>query len=149
MVLQLPGLVKRGGVWTYRKSIPQKLRPIVGAREIWRSLGTADETVALTRFRRVKQDVERVIAEAMAGETSPSVAAYKAMEGWTPEQEQRQESIDVPREMATDGKATPAQRAVLDSLVTGGDGDKPPVARASQTTIGKTALRMCSGRERR
>jgi len=42
MVLKLAGLVKRGDVWTYRKVVPPKLWSIVGAREIWRSLGTDD-----------------------------------------------------------------------------------------------------------
>jgi CheY-like chemotaxis protein len=46
MVLRLPGLVKRGDVWIYRRIVPPKLRSIVGASEIKRTLGT-DASTAL------------------------------------------------------------------------------------------------------
>jgi integrase len=57
MVLKLAGLVKRGGVWTYRKRVPPKLRSVIGAREIWRSLGTADLDEAQERWRAVRAEV--------------------------------------------------------------------------------------------
>jgi integrase len=63
MVLKLAGLVKRGGVWTYRKRVPPKLRPVVGAREIWRSLGTADLDQAQEWWRAVRSEVARSFAD--------------------------------------------------------------------------------------
>jgi hypothetical protein len=30
----------RGGRWTFRAYVPEELRPIIGKREIWKSLGT-------------------------------------------------------------------------------------------------------------
>jgi integrase len=59
--MTLDGLTKRGGVWTYRKVIPPKLRAAMGAREIWRSLDTGNETVALIRYAKVKSQVDQML----------------------------------------------------------------------------------------
>ena len=62
-VLKLPGLVLRGGVWTFRRVVPEKLRPVVGAREIWRSLGTADLDLAQARWKVAREEVARSFTE--------------------------------------------------------------------------------------
>src|SRR5688572_11862705 len=59
MVLKLAGLVKRGDVWVYRKVVPPQLRSLIGATEIWRSLGTDDLDQAQERWREVRAEVDR------------------------------------------------------------------------------------------
>lgn len=70
MVLKLAGLVKRGGVWTYRKRVPSKLRSLVGAREVWRSLGTGNLDEAQERWRAVRAEVARSFADGVPCPTS-------------------------------------------------------------------------------
>jgi len=78
MLIHVAGLVKRGGVWQYRKTIPAKLRPVLGQREIIESLRTGDAVLAQARYLAVHARVERLLAEATAG-ASPNVAAYTAI----------------------------------------------------------------------
>lgn len=82
--MTLDGLIKRGEVYIYRRVVPEALRAIMGKREIKVSLGTADEAVAVARWRKVSTEVNVKLAEAMAGRLSPAVAGYKAVEKWTP-----------------------------------------------------------------
>ena len=77
MLVHMVGLVKRGGVWQYRRTIPPKLRPVLGQREIIESLRTGDDVLAQAKYREVHARVERLLAEATAG-ASPTVAAYTA-----------------------------------------------------------------------
>ena len=56
MMLRMNGLVKRGGVWQYRRRVPANLQPLIGAREIRLSLATSDLGTAQTRWRFVSID---------------------------------------------------------------------------------------------
>ena len=40
MLVRMNGLVKRGGMWQYRREVPPRLRSIIEQREVERSLGT-------------------------------------------------------------------------------------------------------------
>lgn len=56
----------RGGRWTFRAYVPEELRPIIGKREVWKSLGTIShrEAVRLSHIESVKADA--LFAEARA-----------------------------------------------------------------------------------
>lgn len=60
------GLFCRGGRWTFRAYVPEELRPIIGKREIWKSLGAVShrEAVRLSHVETVKTDA--LFAEARA-----------------------------------------------------------------------------------
>ena len=77
MVMRMDGLVKRGGVWVFRRRVPDRLRLVIGTREVRRSLKTGDERVALSRWASVKADVDRIFAEAERGVKSPSRLATR------------------------------------------------------------------------
>jgi hypothetical protein len=57
-------LIRRGGVWTFRVRVPDKLRSVVGKREIWKSLGGVShaEAARLARIESVR--VDSLFAEA-------------------------------------------------------------------------------------
>jgi hypothetical protein len=74
MFLRLPGLVKRGEVWIYRRAVPPRLRSVVGASEIKRTLGTDDLDVAQERCRAVRAEVERSLTEGVPTSSSLSFA---------------------------------------------------------------------------
>ena len=82
MLVRMNGLVKRGGVWQYRREVPLRLRSIIGSREVKRSLGTGNLQAAQRRWQTVKAEVDRLFAEAEASLKNPSLAAYKAVEDW-------------------------------------------------------------------
>lgn len=82
MLLRMNGLVKRGGVWQYRREVPSRLRSIIEQREVKRSLGTGDLQAAQRRWQAVKAEVDRLFAEAEAALKNPSIAAYRAVEEW-------------------------------------------------------------------
>ena len=48
MMVRMDGLVKRGGVYQFRRAVPS-VRSVIGKREWTESLDTADESVARTR----------------------------------------------------------------------------------------------------
>ena len=73
MMLKVNGLVKRGGVYLFRKMVPEKLRPIVGKREWKVSLGTNDLATAQRRLPAVAAEVERAFKEAEADKMNPTV----------------------------------------------------------------------------
>src|SRR5688572_24378565 len=64
MMIRMEGLVKRGGVWSYRRMVPQRLRSVLQCREIKRTLDTPDLNAAQRRWATVNADVERMFAEA-------------------------------------------------------------------------------------
>jgi integrase len=82
MLVRMKGLVKRGGVWLYRREVPKRLRPIIGNREVKRTLGTGDLNAAQRRWQTVNAEVDRLFKEAEAAVKNPSIAAYKAVEDW-------------------------------------------------------------------
>lgn len=59
-----PGLQKRGGRYSIRVRVPNRLRPIVGKREITKALGTADKREALARLHPARTEVERLFRAA-------------------------------------------------------------------------------------
>lgn len=63
-MVKVPGLSRRGGVWQFRVRVPDKLREIIGKREIVKSLGDVShaEATRLTRIERMEAD--RLFAEA-------------------------------------------------------------------------------------
>lgn len=82
MVLKLAGLVKRGDVWIYRKVVPPQLRSIIGAREIWRSLGTGDLDQAQERWREVRAEVGRSLHE---GRRVPAATEFSIKSSASPQ----------------------------------------------------------------
>ena len=42
-------MLRRGGIWTVRVHVPVDLRPLIGRREVWRSVGTSYCREALLR----------------------------------------------------------------------------------------------------
>jgi hypothetical protein len=82
MVVSMEGLVKRGTVFIYRRDVPKRLRGIIGKREIKLSLDTSDLGVAERRWSSVKAKVDQMLAEAEKGLHSPTVGAYKVLQGW-------------------------------------------------------------------
>jgi hypothetical protein len=85
MLVRMNGLVKRGGVWQYRRAVPQRLRSIIWTHEVKRSLGTSDLQAAQRRWQTEKAAVDRLFAEAEASLKNPSVAAYRVVEEWRQE----------------------------------------------------------------
>jgi hypothetical protein len=88
MMVRVYGLVKRGGVYIYRREVPSRLRSLIGKREWKVSLGTSDLVVAQRRTVSVAADVERVIQEAEAGQKNPAVLAYRVGQEWKAQQAQ-------------------------------------------------------------
>lgn len=71
-------LVLRGNRWTFRVSVPEDIRQIVGKREIWKSLGVIShqEAVRLSHIESVK--VDALFAEArkkLAGRSTNDAGA--------------------------------------------------------------------------
>src|SRR5579864_8687340 len=66
-VARQPRLLRRGGRYTLRVKVPQHLRPILGKREIWQSLGTGDHRIALKRLRLGSAEVDALFADAERG----------------------------------------------------------------------------------
>ena len=53
-----PRLMRRGGQYSLRAKVPDELKPIIGKREIWQSLKTADHRLALKRVRVASVEVD-------------------------------------------------------------------------------------------
>jgi len=84
-MLRMDGLVKRGGVYQFRRDVPLRLRSAIGKREWTESLDTTDKNVAQTRWKVVNERVKQVFREAEAGVKSPAVVGYKAVQAWRDE----------------------------------------------------------------
>ena len=104
MVVRMNGLVKRRGIWQYRRMVPLRLRSIIGSREVKRSLGTADLEAAQRRWQTEKTAVDRLFAEAEAALKHPSQAAYRAVEEWR--QDRATRPVDDDAEEALDHHLT-------------------------------------------
>jgi integrase len=138
MLVRMNGLVKRGGVWQYRRMVPQRLRSIIGSHEVKRSLGTGDLQAAQRRWQTVKAEVDRLFAEAEAAVKNPSIAAYKAVEEWRqlraqrPAMEGEEDALDAHLTMLLErNNLDPHQRAVLEGLLRRQDNDgadNPPLS---------------------
>jgi Domain of unknown function (DUF6538) len=76
---RMSGLVKRGGVYIFRRRVPHRLREVIGTHEVKCSLGTGDLKVAHVRWTVKKAEVDRLFAEAEKSLVNPSVAAYKVV----------------------------------------------------------------------
>src|SRR5687767_593915 len=172
MMVRMEGLIKRGGVWIYRRMVPAKLRPIIGAREIKRTLGTSDERAAKARWSAIKADVDRQLAEAeRALTTNPNVAAYKAIEAAKLDRARRplppvdenfpeDEDDHIDRHITTlldRGDVEPSRRVVLEAYLRrreDGDKDNPPLSivfdrwRAERQPPGKTWEEWATARRR-
>jgi len=61
-----PYLTRSGkrGIYNYRRSVPRELRPLLGKREIVRTLGTADREAAMPAYYRVAAEVEQLFSDA-------------------------------------------------------------------------------------
>ena len=143
MLVPMPGLVLRSGVYIYRRAVPPRLRSIIGKREWKFSLATADLAVAQRRLSTIAADVEREIKEAEAGRRNPAVLAYRAVQDWKQESAQRpadpdaEEALDL--HLSTlleddDGlggkKLDKGQRTVIEALLRRHDddgADNPPL----------------------
>jgi hypothetical protein len=142
MLVQMPGLVLRGGVYIYRRAVPPHLRSIIGKREWKFSLGTGDLAVAQRRLPQITADVEREIKEAEAGRRNPVVLAYRAVQDWKQESVQRpadpdaEEALDLhlttllEDDERREKKLDAGQRAVVEALLRrhdDGGADNPPL----------------------
>ena len=58
LTMKFDYLVKRGGVYMYRRRVLPNLRPIIGKREWKETLDTDDLRIAQVRWRAVHQRVE-------------------------------------------------------------------------------------------
>jgi hypothetical protein len=61
--MRLPGLIKRGGAWIYRREVPPKLRSFIGKREIKESLRTTDERGARRRWQGLDAHLTMLLDE--------------------------------------------------------------------------------------
>ena len=59
-----PGLQKRGGRYAIRVRVPDRLRPIIGKREITKALGTADRRETIARLHATRTEIERLFRSA-------------------------------------------------------------------------------------
>ena len=59
-----PRLRLRGDAWTFRVRVPDRLRPIIGKREIWKSLGTVPREQAERLARAESVRVDALFAQA-------------------------------------------------------------------------------------
>src|SRR5687767_13953012 len=115
MIVRMDGLMKRGGVWIYRRMVPAKLRPMIGAREIKRSLGTGDLKQAQRRWIGVKEEVDRLFAQAATA--GPGVLAYKAVQGWREGDERQEEGLDLHLTTLLETKSTSVPLEVVEALL--------------------------------
>jgi uncharacterized protein DUF6538/integrase-like protein len=142
MLVEMPGLVIRDGVYTYRRAVPPRLRSIIGKTEWKVSLGTDVLAVAQRRLPKIAADVEREIREAEAGRRNPAVLAYRAVQQWKQQAAQRpfdpdaEDGFDhhaemlLEREETGEKKLDEGQRVVLKALLRRDDGDgadNPPL----------------------
>ncbi|MDR6954736.1 hypothetical protein J2X65_004112 [Ancylobacter sp. 3268] len=61
---QVPGLVRRGSAYTYRRRVPDELRVVIGKRELWIALETTDYRKATVEARKAAATVDNLFAEA-------------------------------------------------------------------------------------
>jgi integrase len=78
MLIRVKGLEQRDGVWKYRRMVPRRLRSVLPAYQIVRSLRTSDREAALRALPAVKAEVDRIFREAEAALANPAVRDYKA-----------------------------------------------------------------------
>ncbi len=66
--IQVSNLIrdKKSGIWKYRRRVPQALKLAVGKGEIWESLKTKDEAVAIARYPAAHERAEAVLRAAGA-----------------------------------------------------------------------------------
>jgi integrase len=143
MLIQMVGIVKRGGQYVYRRRVPRRLRSIIGSREVRRTLRTSDLTIAQRAWQTVHAQVDRMFAEAEQALKNPSVAAYKAVQQWRQWSDSRPYSVDHEEAIDTalstmleqddDGSRPldPVQRATFRALLkrsAGGAKDDPPIS---------------------
>jgi integrase len=114
MLVRMNGLVKRGGVWQYRRMVPPRLRPVIKSREVKRSLGTGDLQAAQRRWSAVKAEVDRMFAEAEKAAGNPNIAAYRAVEEWRVMRAQRPAENDE-EDALDEGISTLLERTNLDA----------------------------------
>jgi integrase len=121
MLFRMEGLVLRGGVYTYRRMVPRRLRDVLGVREVKRTLGTGDLGAAQRRWKSVNAEVEQMFAEAEKAVRNPSVAAYKVVEEWRqwaasrPVDDDHEEAVDlaITDLLERDG-LSPEEKKILD-----------------------------------
>ena len=138
MLVRMNGLVKRGGVWQYRREVPPRLRSIIQQREVKRSLGTGDFKAAQRRWQTVKAEVDRMFAEAEAALKNPGIAAYRAIQEWRqlraarPAEDDEEEALDLGITTLLERNNLDAyQRTVLEGLLRRheqDDADNPPLS---------------------
>lgn len=134
--MRFSGLIKRGGMWTYRREIPPKLRSFLGKREIKVSLRTTDEAMAQRRWRIEHERTEQLFREAAKGQESPAIAAYKAVQAHTWGDPRSEEGLDMHLTTLLDERGDsldPVQRAAILALLARSPGsdqesDNPPLS---------------------
>ena len=61
---QVPGLVRRGSAYSYRRRVPDELRTVVGKLELWIGLGTTDYRAACVAARHEATRIDRLFEDA-------------------------------------------------------------------------------------
>jgi integrase len=164
---------RRGSVYRFRRGVPARLRPIIGKREVVRSLRTRDPREAERWGIAVAAEVDRLFAEAEAALKNPAVRVYKVLQADAEDRTARPR-VAVANEAEShaitdaleklDGSMTPeaqAQRAILEAVlkrVNGGAeedaADNPPLSilfdrwRAERKPPAKTWMEWDSVRKR-
>jgi integrase len=138
MLVRMRGLERsQDGVWRYRRTVPPRLRSIIGPYQVVRSLGKDEET-AKRRYAVAKADVERLFSEAEKAVSNPSVAAYKAVQDWRqhraahPVEDDAEDAADLAiTERLERNNLDPHERAILEALLRRRDddgADNPPLS---------------------
>ena len=79
MFRPMPLIHQRGSKYVVRRGVPERLRPIIGKREIVSSLDERDPAEAKRRGFAVMAEIQRLFAEAEAELKNPSVRVYKTL----------------------------------------------------------------------
>jgi integrase len=127
---------RRGSVYRFRRGVPERLRPIIGTREVMRSLKTRDPREADRWGLAVAAEVDRMFAEAEAALKNPAVRVYKAL------QQDAADRLRRPRSASDEATEAEAIVSALEKL----EHDRTAEA-ATQRTILEAVLKRVSGRE--
>ena len=146
MFRPMPLIHQRGSKYVVRRGVPERLRPIIGKREIVSSLDERDPAEAKRRGFAVMAEIQRLFAEAEAELKNPSVRVYKTLHE---DAEHRQWRPRGPKEVQAErdaimealaklqhapGPEAATQRAIFEGLLKqrnsadADEGDNPPLS---------------------
>jgi len=139
---------RRGSVYRFRRAVPARLRPIIGQREVVRSLKTKDAEQAKRWGVAVAAQVDRQFAEAEAALKNPAVRVYKVLQADAEDRLRRPRVEATPPDeddpSGSTGDEEAEYHAITDSLDKL-EGVRTPEA-ATQRAILEALLKRVSGR---